>query len=60
MDQAGFVLKVFLLSAVLAIVVKYGGRMLPLAPTSSTALIGILMPTLIVALALWWRSGEAD
>ena len=59
MDQAGFVLKVLLLSAVLATVVKYGGRMLPLVPTAPTALVGILMPTVIVALALWWRSHEA-
>ncbi|MGF1479735.1 MAG: hypothetical protein ACFB4I_09620 [Cyanophyceae cyanobacterium] len=56
MDQVGFIGKVILLSAVLAVLVKYGGSLLPLAPTPSTALVTVFFPSLTMAIALWWRS----
>ncbi len=54
--QAGLIFKVFILSAVLSVFIKYGGMVLPIAPIQTNALIGILIPPLIVALALGWRA----
>jgi hypothetical protein len=55
-SQFGFLVKVFLFSAVLSLLVKYGGPLLPLAPTATNALIGVIFPTLATALALGWRA----
>lgn len=55
-SQLGFVLKVLLLSAVVSVLVKYGGRFLPLSPTSVNALIIVLLPLVIVSLVLGWRA----
>ncbi|MGK7878441.1 MAG: hypothetical protein AB4426_35620 [Xenococcaceae cyanobacterium] len=54
--QAGFIFKVFILSAGFSVLIKYGGRILPIAPTQTNALIAICVTPLIVALALWWRA----
>lgn len=55
-SQVGFVIKVLLLSAVLSVGVKYGGRFLPLSPTSVNALLIVLLPLVIVSLLLGWRA----
>ncbi|MEM8674558.1 MAG: hypothetical protein AAGF83_11885 [Cyanobacteria bacterium P01_G01_bin.67] len=50
-----FVLKILLLSTGLSLLIKYGGRYLPLSPTTNTALLIVLMPSLIIGLILGWR-----
>jgi len=55
-NQVGFVLKVLLLSALVSVGVKYGGRFLPLSATSMNALIIVLLPLPIVSLILGWRA----
>ncbi len=55
-NQTGLILKVLVFSAALSVLIKYGGPALPLGATSVNALILVLMPTLILAIALWWRS----
>lgn len=54
-SQIGFIVKVFIFSAGVSVFIKYGWTMLPPAATSQNALIGICLPPLIIALALWWR-----
>jgi hypothetical protein len=54
-NQLGFVLKVFLLSAVISVLIKYAGPYLPIAPTGKNALIIVLLPTIWMAIALLWR-----
>jgi hypothetical protein len=51
-DQAGFVLKVVLLSTVISCVIKYGGRLLTLNPTNYLVLTIVLLPSLIMAITL--------
>ena len=51
----GFVLKILLLSTALSLLIKYGGQYLPLAPTTTTALIIVLAPSLLIGLILGWR-----
>ncbi|MBE9127060.1 MULTISPECIES: hypothetical protein [unclassified Coleofasciculus] len=53
--QASFILKVLMLSGGVSLLIKYGGSGLPIAPTSLNALIAILTPTFILAIALLWR-----
>lgn len=55
-SQFGFLVKVLVFSAALSLLIKYGGRLLPLAPTTTNALIGVIFPTLVLALALGWRA----
>ncbi|BAZ66474.1 MAG: hypothetical protein KME28_21825 [Pelatocladus maniniholoensis HA4357-MV3] len=54
-NQLGFVLKVFLLSAVISLLIKYAGPFLFIPATSINALIIVLLPTVIMAIALLWR-----
>jgi hypothetical protein len=51
----GFVIKVLLLSAALSVLIKYGGPLLPIAPSNLNAGIAIAVPPLIMALVLYWR-----
>jgi len=53
--QAGFILKILLLSTVISIVIKYGGQLIPLKATTSLALITVFLPSLIIALILGWQ-----
>ena len=53
--QAGFVLKVLFLSAILSFLIKYGGKFMPIASTTLDTLILVLSPTLILSLILGWR-----
>jgi hypothetical protein len=50
------VLKVLLLSTVIAILIKYGGASLNLPATSGTAIGLVLLPTIVMAIALGWRA----
>ena len=53
--QAGFVLKVVFFSAILSFLIKYGGKFVPITSTTFTALIIVLLPTLILSLIFVWR-----
>jgi hypothetical protein len=54
--QTNFLFKVFILSAGVSVLIKYGGPNLPVAPTAVNALIAVLTPTVILAIALPWRA----
>ncbi|MFB2772900.1 hypothetical protein ACE1AT_27055 [Pelatocladus sp. BLCC-F211] len=54
-NQLGFLLKVFLLSAVISLLIKYAGPFLFIPATSINALIIVLLPTVMMAIALLWR-----
>lgn len=56
MKQTGFILKVLLISAGLSILIKYGGPILSIPATPTNALLMVLVPTLLVAIALWLRT----
>jgi hypothetical protein len=53
--QIGFILKVLLVSTVLSLLVKYGGRILSIPPTPTNASIALVVPPILMALVLWWR-----
>jgi hypothetical protein len=54
-NQLGLVLKLLLLSALLSLLIKYAGPSLPIPATATNALIIILLPIVILAIALLWR-----
>ncbi len=54
-DQLSFVLKVFFLSVVISLLIKYAGPFLFIPATSVNALIIVLFPTVMMAIALLWR-----
>ncbi|MFQ4144816.1 hypothetical protein [Chlorogloeopsis sp. ULAP02] len=54
-NQLRFILKVFLLSAIISILIKYVGPYLAIAQTGKNALIIVLLPTIFMAIALLWR-----
>ncbi len=55
-DTVAFVVKIFIFSTVLSVVIKYGGQLLPISPTVIIAIAAILLPSIIIAIALSWRS----
>jgi hypothetical protein len=57
-SQANFIFKVLILSAGVSVALKYGGPCLPVAATSVNALIAVVTPSLILAIALLWRVGK--
>jgi hypothetical protein len=57
-SQANFILKVFLVSAGISVLIRYGGPSLPIAATSVNALVVVLAPVFILAIALVWRAGK--
>ncbi|MHC5937856.1 hypothetical protein [Nostoc sp.] len=54
-NQLGLVLKLLLLSALLSLLIKYAAPSLSIPATASNALIIILLPIVIIAIALLWR-----
>ncbi|WP_138498184.1 hypothetical protein [Nostoc sp. PA-18-2419] len=54
-NQLGFVLKLLLLSAFVSVLIKYVAPSLSVSATATNALIIVLLPIAIVALALLWR-----
>jgi hypothetical protein len=54
--QANFLLKVLIFSAGVSVLIKYGGPSVPVAATSINALIAVVTPSLILAIALLWRA----
>ena len=53
--QTGFMLKILLLSSVLSVLIKYGGRYVPIQPTNAIALTIVILPSLIIGLILGWK-----
>ncbi|MEO1466524.1 MAG: hypothetical protein AAFR89_09940 [Cyanobacteria bacterium J06633_1] len=53
--QIKFIVKILLLSTGLSLLIKYGGKYLPLQPTNVTALAIVLMPSLIIGFVLGWQ-----
>jgi uncharacterized YccA/Bax inhibitor family protein len=54
-NKLGLVLKVFLMSIVLSFLIKYAAPSLRIPGTDAVALIMVLLPVAIVAIALLWR-----
>ncbi|MBO3460768.1 hypothetical protein G7B40_022375 [Aetokthonos hydrillicola Thurmond2011] len=54
-NQLGFILKVFLLSTGIPFLIKYIGPSLSIPATPTSALIIVLLPTTVMAIALGWR-----
>ncbi|RCJ42701.1 hypothetical protein A6770_07420 [Nostoc minutum NIES-26] len=54
-NQLGFVLKLLLLSAVLSLLIQRVGPILSISATATNALIIVLLPNAILAIALLWR-----
>lgn len=59
-DKVGFVLKVLLLSLGFAIVIKHLAPQLEIPATLTNALLAVLLPSLLLAIALAWRLRKAD
>jgi hypothetical protein len=55
-NRAGFVLKILVLSAILAIAIKYVAPYFNIPATSTIALISVLLPTGVMGVALSWRA----
>ncbi|MBZ8182579.1 hypothetical protein [Oscillatoria salina] len=53
--QTGFIGKVLFFSVILSVLIKYGGRVLPIAPSNTNAAIAICIPALVLTIALLWR-----
>ena len=54
-NNLGFVVKLFVLSGLLSVLIKYAGPNLPIAATNINALIIVLLPIVTIAIALFWR-----
>lgn len=54
-QQLWFIAELMIISAVLSYLIKYGGAYLPLSGTSSQALFIVLLPTVVIAIALYLR-----
>lgn len=58
-DSLNLVLKVLIASTLISIAIKYGGPFLPIPATSAVALGIVLLPTVIMAIALTYRSSQS-
>ncbi|NDJ18446.1 hypothetical protein [Myxacorys almedinensis] len=56
MDTFVFILKVFLPSLALSIAIKYLAPSFQIAPTSTHALIAVITPSIVIAIALLAQS----
>lgn len=54
-QQFVFVVELIIISAILSYLIKYGGVYLPVSGTSSQALFIVLLPTVVMAIALYLR-----
>ncbi|MBE9226150.1 hypothetical protein IQ264_12015 [Phormidium sp. LEGE 05292] len=54
-NKTEFLLKIFILSAVLSAITKYVCPYFNVPAESQIALIVVLLPTVVLAIALWWR-----
>jgi len=54
-NQLSFIVKLLVLSAFLSLLIKYALPSVVIPATDTNALIIVLLPTLIMAIALLWR-----
>ncbi|MBW4559812.1 MAG: hypothetical protein KME32_01430 [Mojavia pulchra JT2-VF2] len=54
-NHLGLVLKVLLLSTLLSLLIKYVAPSLMIPGTNTIALVSVLLPSVILAIALLWR-----
>ncbi|MBC1241895.1 hypothetical protein [Nostoc linckia] len=54
-NQSGFLVKLFLISALISALIKYVAPYLSISATTTNALIIVLLPIAVVAIALLWR-----
>ncbi|MDB9446136.1 hypothetical protein [Anabaena sp. CS-542/02] len=54
-NNLGFVAKLLVLSGLLSLLIKYAGPHLSIAATNANALIIVLLPNVMLAIALFWR-----
>ncbi|OUL27820.1 hypothetical protein BV378_08655 [Nostoc sp. RF31YmG] len=54
-NKLGLVVKVFLLSMMLSLLIKYAAPSLMIPGTDTIALVMVLLPAVIMAIALLWR-----
>jgi hypothetical protein len=54
-NQLGLLVKVFLFSIVLSLLIKYAAPSLMIPGTDTIALVMVLSPPIIMAIALFWR-----
>jgi hypothetical protein len=54
-NQLGFIVKLLLISALISLLIKYAFPYLAIPGTDTVALIIVLLPTVIMAIALLWR-----
>ena len=59
-NNLGFVVKLLVLSGLLSVIIKYLGPNLSIPATDINALIIVLLPTIIMAIALFWRFQSAQ
>jgi uncharacterized membrane protein len=57
-DISGFLLKVIVGSTLISFAIKYAGPFLPIAANSFNALIIALLPSILLGIALAWRSAS--
>lgn len=55
-SQLSFIIKLVILSTIISVIIKYVAPSLPIPATSVNGLIGILAPTVILAIALVGRA----
>lgn len=54
-NQLGLIVKLLLFSVLLSLLIKYAAPSLEIPATNINALIIVLLPTIIMAIALLWR-----
>lgn len=55
LKQFGFIFELLIISTVLSYIIKYGGSYLSIFVTPQNALLVVLMPTVVMAIALLVR-----
>ncbi|PZV11489.1 MAG: hypothetical protein DCF22_14440 [Leptolyngbya sp.] len=58
--MAVFIVKVFGLSALISVAIKYGAPYFAISETNTTVLIMVVLPSILMAIALSWRSRHAE
>lgn len=59
-EQFLFIIKLIVASTLLSILVKYGGRLLPISANNTLALTVVLLPSLLLGLFLWLRNVKSS
>ncbi len=54
--QLGFIIKLFLISSLFSLFIKYVAPSFAITPTTNNTLIAISLPSLVIAVLLIWRN----